>query len=89
MSQLESLKVRNSMLTSDATLHVNELYLQTIAALGLFADDIENGIDQFGTFSVVTFGPVVTSTRLSENEVIRSEQLAERSRSNGIHRARL
>lgn len=36
----------------------------------------------------MTFRPVITGTGLSENEVIRSEDLTERSGSKGIHGAR-
>jgi len=59
--------------------------LKTITSFSFFSDDIENGVDEFSTFGVVTFGPIVTSSGLSENEVIRSEELTERSGSNGIH----
>ena len=33
----------------------------------------------------MTLGPVVTGTTLSEDEVVRSEELSERSSSNGVH----
>jgi len=36
----------------------------------------------------VTFSPIVTSTSLSENEVIWSEKLTEWSSSNGVHGSR-
>ena len=42
-----------------------------------------------GPFGVVTLGPVVTSTRLSKNEVVRAEDLAEWSRPDAVHGARL
>ena len=51
--------------------------MEAITALSLLADDIEDGVDQFGTLGVVTLGPVVTSTGLSEDEVIRAKQLTE------------
>jgi hypothetical protein len=53
--------------------------LQAIASFGLFSDYVQDGIDQFGSFSVMTLGPVVSCSGLSENEVIRSEKLSERS----------
>jgi len=59
--------------------------LQAIAAFGLFSDDIEDGVDQFSTFGVVTFGPVVTGTGLTEDEVVWSEQLTEWTGTDGVH----
>ena len=41
------------------------------------------------TFSVVTLGPVVASSRLSKHEVVRSEDLSEWSGSDRVHGARL
>ena len=38
---------------------------------------------------VVAFCPVVASTGLAEHEVIRAEELAERTRANRVHGARL
>jgi hypothetical protein len=61
--------------------------LEAIAAFGFLADNIEDGVDEFGTFGVVTLGPVVTGTGLSEDEVVWSEELTERSGSDGIHGA--
>ena len=55
--------------------------LKAIASFSLFSDDIENSVDEFGTFSVVSFGPVVSGSGLSEDEVIGSEELTERSSS--------
>ena len=51
----------------------------------LLSDNIEYGVDEFSTFSVMTFSPVVTSTSLTENEVIGSEKLTEGSSSDGVH----
>ena len=59
--------------------------LEAIAALSLLSDNIENGVNELSSLSVVTLGPVVTSTSLSEDEVIRSEELTERSSSDGVH----
>ena len=33
----------------------------------------------------MTFGPVVTSAGLAKNEIVRTEDLTERTRSDGIH----
>ena len=39
--------------------------LEAIAALGLLADDIEDGIDELGTLGVVSFRPVVMMMRIT------------------------
>ncbi|KAF4527124.1 hypothetical protein B566_EDAN016052 [Ephemera danica] len=39
------------------------------------------------SLSVVTFGPVVSSAALTKNEVVRSENLTERSGTDGVHGA--
>ena len=62
--------------------------LKTITALGFLAHNVEDGVDQLGTLSVVTLGPVIASTGLAKDEVIWAEQLAVRTGTNGIHSAR-
>ena len=59
--------------------------LKTITSLSLLSGDIEYWVDQFSSFSVVTFGPVVTGTTLPEDEVVWSEELTERSGSDWVH----
>jgi len=59
--------------------------LEAIATFSFFSYDVENWVDEFSSFSVVTFSPVVTSSSLSENEVVWSEKLTEWSSSNWIH----
>jgi len=59
--------------------------LEAIAAFSLFSNDIEDRIDEFGALSVMTFGPVVTSTSLTEDEVVGSEKLTEWASSDGVH----
>jgi len=59
--------------------------LKAIATFSFFSDDIEDGVDKFGTLGVVTLGPVVTGTSLSEDEVVWSEELSEWSGSDGVH----
>jgi len=59
--------------------------LEAIAGLGLLAHDIEDGVDELSTLGVVTLGPIVTSTSLSEDEVIWAEQLTERTSADGVH----
>ena len=56
--------------------------LEAIATFGFLSDDIEDGVDKLGTLGVMTLGPVVTSTGLSEDEVVWSEKLTEWSGSN-------
>jgi hypothetical protein len=71
---------------STTTKGVNKLEsLKGIAGFGFFTDDIEDGFAEFLTFSVVSFGPVVTSTRLTENEVIWTEELTILTSTDGIH----
>ena len=59
--------------------------LEAIATFSFLSDDIEDGVDELGTLSVVTLGPVVTSTGLAENEVVRSEELTEWTGSDRVH----
>jgi hypothetical protein len=59
--------------------------LKAITALSFLSDNIEDGVYKFGTFGVMSLGPVVSGTRLTKNEVVWSEDLSERSRSNGVH----
>ena len=62
--------------------------LKKVASLSFLADNVEDGIYKLRTLSVVTLCPVVTGTRLAENEVVGSEELSQRTRADGIHRAR-
>merc|ERR1712086_522006 len=59
--------------------------LEAIATFGFLSDDIKDGVDKLGTLGVVTLGPVVTGTGLSEDEVVWSEELTEWSGSDGVH----
>jgi len=61
--------------------------LETIATFGLLSDNVEDGVDEFGTFGVMTLGPVVTGTSLTEDEVVWSEELTEWSSSDRVHRS--
>ena len=61
--------------------------MEAIATFSFLSDNIEDGVDELSTFGVVTLGPVVTGTGLSENEVVGSEELTERSGSDGVHSA--
>merc|ERR1719345_515856 len=59
--------------------------LEAIASLSFLADNIEDGIDELGSFGVMSLGPVVTGTGLSEDEVVGTEELTERSSADGVH----
>jgi hypothetical protein len=59
--------------------------LEAIATFSFLSDDVKNGVNQFSTFSVMSLGPVVTSSGLSKDEVIWSEKLPEWSCTYGVH----
>merc|ERR1712151_170232 len=61
--------------------------LKAVATFGFLSDNIKDGVNEFCTLGVVTLGPVVTSTSLSEDEVVWSEELTEWSGSDSIHGA--
>jgi hypothetical protein len=56
---------------SNAPERVSELEtLESIARLGLLANNVENRVDEFSSLSVVTLRPVVTGSRLTEDDVV-------------------
>lgn len=59
--------------------------LEAVASLGLTTDNIDDLVNELGTLSVVTLGPVVTSTGLTENEVVGTEKLAEGTGTDSVH----
>ncbi len=59
--------------------------LKAVATFGFLSDDVEDAVDQFGSFSVVTFSPVVSSSSLTEDEVVGSEELTVGTSSDGVH----
>lgn len=63
--------------------------LEAVTALSLTADDIENLVNKLGTLGVVTLSPVVTSTGLTEDEVVGAEKLAEGTGADSVHGTRL
>lgn len=72
--------------TSTTTQRVGDLEtLEAVAALSLTTNDIQDLVDQFSALGVVTLGPVVASTGLAENEVVGTEQLTERTGTDGVH----
>jgi hypothetical protein len=48
-------------------------------------DNVEDLVDELGTLSVVTLGPVVASTGLTEDEVVGTEELAEGTGADSVH----
>ena len=56
--------------------------LKAIATFSFLPDNIEDGVNEFSTFGVVTLGPIVTGSSLSEDKVVGSEELTEWSGSN-------
>jgi hypothetical protein len=76
--------------TSATTERVGQLEaLKAVAALGLLAHDIKNGVDEFGTLGVVALSPVVTSSSLAEHEVVGAKDLTVGAGANGVHGAGL
>merc|ERR1712100_346790 len=59
--------------------------LEAIATFSFLADNVEDGVDELSTFGVVTLGPVVTGTGLTEDEVVGSEELTEGTSTDGVH----
>jgi len=59
--------------------------LKAVARLSLLTNYVKNRVDKLSSLGVVTLGPVVTSSGLAENEVIRAEKLTERSSTDGVH----
>merc|ERR1719305_187422 len=53
--------------------------LEAVAALGLLTHDVKHGIDELSPLGVVALRPVVPRPGLTEDEVVRAEELAERS----------
>lgn len=63
--------------------------LEAIASFSLFSGNVEDGVNELSTLSVVTLSPVVSGSGLTEDEVVRSEELTEGSSSNRVHCSRL
>ena len=59
--------------------------LKAIASFSFFSGNVEDGVNEFSTLSVVALSPVVTGSGLAEDEVVGSEELTEGSSSDGIH----
>ena len=72
------------------------LHITKLVLIDTFPDNERNSLrdsdcdcDCQLTLSVVTLGPVVTSSRLTEHEVVGPEDLSEGSGPHGVHGARL
>jgi proteasome assembly chaperone (PAC2) family protein len=63
--------------------------LEAVTALSFLSHYIKDRVNKFGSLCVVTLGPVITSTSLSEDKVIGAEKLAERARADRVHGTRL
>ena len=59
--------------------------LETVTALGLLTDNIEDRVYELSTLGVMSLGPVVSGSALSEHKVVGSEDLSEWTRSDGVH----
>lgn len=76
--------------TGTTTKRVGDLEtLEAVASLSLATDDIDDVVDELSTLSVVTLGPVVTSTGLAKDEVVGTEELTEGTGTDSVHSTRL
>ena len=66
-----------------------QTYLKTVATFCLLANHIQDGIYELSTLCVVTLGPIISSSTLSEDKVVWSENLTEWSGADRVHCARL
>jgi hypothetical protein len=72
--------------SSTASQGVHDLEpLKAITALALLSHHIQNGVDQLGSLSVMSLGPIVSGSGLAEDEVVRSEQLSKWTSSHRVH----
>lgn len=59
--------------------------MEAIAVFGFFSNNIENRINKFCPFCIMSFRPVIAGTRLSKHKVIRAEDLTVGTRSDAVH----
>jgi hypothetical protein len=72
--------------TGTTTKGVSDLEtLEAVTALSLATDNINNLVNELGTLGVVTLSPVVTSTGLTENEVVGAEEVTEGTGTDSVH----
>lgn len=99
MSELKALhwsvKLRGEMMSAHTTIttifkmQIKWTYLKTIASFGFLSNYIQYRINQFGTFGIMAFGPIVAGSRLAKYKIIRSIQLTVKTRSHRVHCAGL
>lgn len=63
--------------------------MQAVTGLGLLAHDVEHRVDELSALGVVTLGPVVSGTSLTEDKVVGAEDLAVGAGANRVHGSRL
>jgi hypothetical protein len=63
--------------------------LKMVAVLDLATDNVDGLLNELGTLSVVTLGPVVSGTGLTGDVVVGAEQLAKRAGADSILGTRL
>ncbi|KAG5457097.1 MAG: hypothetical protein BJ554DRAFT_2984 [Olpidium bornovanus] len=61
--------------------------LEAVTGLGLLANDIKDGVNEFGALSVVALSPVISRARLPKDKVVWPEELAEGACPDGVHRS--
>jgi hypothetical protein len=59
--------------------------LKTITAFCFFSDNVKYWISKLSSFCVMSFGPVITCTWLTKDEIIGSKKLTERTGTNWVH----
>ena len=58
--------------------------LEAIAALGLLAHDVEDGVDELGAFGVMALGPVIAGARVSGHGILGSKEASEGGGPEGV-----
>jgi hypothetical protein len=61
--------------------------LEAVTTLSLTTNNIKNLVNKLSTLGVMSLCPVVTSTGLTEDEVVGAEELTERTGTDSIHGA--
>ena len=59
--------------------------LEAVTSFSLAANDVENLVDKFSTLGVMSLGPVVSGTGLTEDVVVGAEELAEGAGTDSVH----
>jgi hypothetical protein len=85
-NEIQSQKLRKQL--SDDSTRCNA-YLKAVTPFSFFPDNIKYRVNQFSSFRVVTLGPVVSCTGLTEDKVVWPEDLTIGTGTNRVHSARL